>query len=404
MHDGAQAQEPPAEPQPAHHQHQHSRGHTTLATFVQGEVLRGGFHASADGAGSSSSGGASASAVRQGSPGTTTPPAFEARGSRREPSSSSTGGLTPGSGQASQGQLPLVSSTALVLLASEPRTQQAASGSVSFLRQGSSRTLLHSISISTGPGAPTLSMLEQASGSGGGTNSPTPSGTAPNSPHKSTLPSVLAGAVTRARSLLGGARPASAGQVTLPLPASSSETAPAHQDEQRVPQGGTASAPAASAHVSAHAPPLTLLDGPAPGTIASAAGQQQAALAQLPLALQAPQSQQGFQGPPAVRPSPAILDQVERLLAGAGEWTWNSFDLDEATQGHPLSCLSFYLFHSSGLIDDFALDRTKLARCAHALTDFFSVRMLLPRGLVHMLREGVPSVGLACECATASGK
>ena len=50
------------------------------------------------------------------------------------------------------------------------------------------------------------------------------------------------------------------------------------------------------------------------------------------------------------------------MLATCEEWQFDPFALAEATQGHPLSALSFYLFHRQGLIERFSINPTTLAR------------------------------------------
>ena len=56
--------------------------------------------------------------------------------------------------------------------------------------------------------------------------------------------------------------------------------------------------------------------------------------------------------------------QVERLLEHAyGAWTgFDAFALHEATQGHALSVLSFFLLHRTGLTATLGLNRVRLAR------------------------------------------
>ncbi|PNH12446.1 Calcium/calmodulin-dependent 3',5'-cyclic nucleotide phosphodiesterase 1C [Tetrabaena socialis] len=61
-------------------------------------------------------------------------------------------------------------------------------------------------------------------------------------------------------------------------------------------------------------------------------------------------------------PPPAILEEVERLLGSADCWQFDMWRLREATQGHPLSALGFYLMQRQGLIARFRLDPVKLAR------------------------------------------
>ncbi|KAG2451386.1 hypothetical protein HYH02_003987 [Chlamydomonas schloesseri] len=60
-------------------------------------------------------------------------------------------------------------------------------------------------------------------------------------------------------------------------------------------------------------------------------------------------------------PAP-VLDEVERALALADEWKYDTWHLAEVTKGHALSCLAFYLLHREGLISQFRIKPTKLAR------------------------------------------
>ena len=55
--------------------------------------------------------------------------------------------------------------------------------------------------------------------------------------------------------------------------------------------------------------------------------------------------------------------QVDRILDAAfHSFSFNSFALHEATAGHPLSVLAFFLLHKSGLISAFGMHPIKLAR------------------------------------------
>lgn len=63
--------------------------------------------------------------------------------------------------------------------------------------------------------------------------------------------------------------------------------------------------------------------------------------------------------PPAC---PLPHPKMTSLLAGVDEWQYDSFALDAATGGRPLSCLAFHLFERQGLIKTLKLDATKLAR------------------------------------------
>ncbi|KAG2492524.1 hypothetical protein HYH03_009189 [Edaphochlamys debaryana] len=66
-------------------------------------------------------------------------------------------------------------------------------------------------------------------------------------------------------------------------------------------------------------------------------------------------------GPPPPLP-PAILDEVERTLAAADGWQFDTWRLQEVTQGHALSCLGFYLMQREGLISTFKIKPVTLAR------------------------------------------
>jgi hypothetical protein len=57
-----------------------------------------------------------------------------------------------------------------------------------------------------------------------------------------------------------------------------------------------------------------------------------------------------------------VPSQVVVALAHIGEWTYNMFDLDEATGGRPLSALAYHLFDQTGLTTRLKLDRVKLSR------------------------------------------
>lgn len=54
--------------------------------------------------------------------------------------------------------------------------------------------------------------------------------------------------------------------------------------------------------------------------------------------------------------------QLSRVLAGADEWRFDAFKLDEVSNGRPLSCMAFYLIKRMGLIQAVNLNETKLAR------------------------------------------
>lgn len=69
----------------------------------------------------------------------------------------------------------------------------------------------------------------------------------------------------------------------------------------------------------------------------------------------------------AAPPAPVYQD-VELLLHQAyTSWTFDSFELDAATDGHPLSCLGYFLLQATGLVKSFKLEALKLARFLRAV-------------------------------------
>ncbi|KAG2436688.1 hypothetical protein HXX76_006216 [Chlamydomonas incerta] len=73
----------------------------------------------------------------------------------------------------------------------------------------------------------------------------------------------------------------------------------------------------------------------------------------------------GMVPPPG--PPPPVIEEVERLLADADSWTFDTWRLAEATQGHALSAMAFYLMHREGLITKFKIKPAILARLLRAL-------------------------------------
>ncbi|PNW87229.1 hypothetical protein CHLRE_02g114100v5 [Chlamydomonas reinhardtii] len=84
---------------------------------------------------------------------------------------------------------------------------------------------------------------------------------------------------------------------------------------------------------------------------------------------QQPPQQQQQQPPPPQPPPPPVIEEVERLLAGADAWQFDTWRLAEATSGHALSCLGFYLLQREGLIAHFRIRPHRLARLLRALED-----------------------------------
>ena len=54
--------------------------------------------------------------------------------------------------------------------------------------------------------------------------------------------------------------------------------------------------------------------------------------------------------------------QVEKVLAGADGWQFDTWRLREVTNGHPLSALGFFLIQRAGLIPRLKLKPAVLAR------------------------------------------
>lgn len=50
------------------------------------------------------------------------------------------------------------------------------------------------------------------------------------------------------------------------------------------------------------------------------------------------------------------------MLAKAGHWQFDTFQLEDVTDGRPLSALAMYLFQEAGLVEEFKLDVKVLLR------------------------------------------
>lgn len=66
--------------------------------------------------------------------------------------------------------------------------------------------------------------------------------------------------------------------------------------------------------------------------------------------------------------------QVSKALESANHWQFDAFKLTESTDGHPLSALGFYAFHSAGLIGRFGFKAPALARYLRRVEDGYRVR------------------------------
>lgn len=56
--------------------------------------------------------------------------------------------------------------------------------------------------------------------------------------------------------------------------------------------------------------------------------------------------------------------QLERMLNTSNQWQFDAFKLQEASNGHPLSALGYFLFNQAGLITKFNMKPILLARYA----------------------------------------
>ncbi|KAG2485174.1 hypothetical protein HYH03_016064 [Edaphochlamys debaryana] len=61
-------------------------------------------------------------------------------------------------------------------------------------------------------------------------------------------------------------------------------------------------------------------------------------------------------------PPPALIEEVEKMLAGVDSWTFDMWHFKEVTQGHALSALGFYLFQRSGLLRRYKIKPPMMAR------------------------------------------
>ena len=57
-----------------------------------------------------------------------------------------------------------------------------------------------------------------------------------------------------------------------------------------------------------------------------------------------------------------LSPQLTAIFQRVDDWQFDSFALEEASGGRPLSCLGFHLLKRSGVMKHFHLDETKLAR------------------------------------------
>ncbi|MEW5312657.1 MAG: hypothetical protein WDW38_004274 [Sanguina aurantia] len=65
----------------------------------------------------------------------------------------------------------------------------------------------------------------------------------------------------------------------------------------------------------------------------------------------------------------SLTPAMEASLGKVDEWRFDAFELSDATQGHPLSALSFWLLQRSSIISTFELDPARLARFLRRVED-----------------------------------
>ncbi|GFR52553.1 hypothetical protein Agub_g15141 [Astrephomene gubernaculifera] len=61
-------------------------------------------------------------------------------------------------------------------------------------------------------------------------------------------------------------------------------------------------------------------------------------------------------------PAKSLLDEVERLLSISGEWQYDMWSLQQASGGHALSVMGFFLIQQAGLLERCHMEPLKLAR------------------------------------------
>ena len=54
--------------------------------------------------------------------------------------------------------------------------------------------------------------------------------------------------------------------------------------------------------------------------------------------------------------------QLSKALGSIDAWQFDSFELEEASIGRPLSCLAFHLMKKMNIVKHFQLDEIKLTR------------------------------------------
>ncbi len=60
--------------------------------------------------------------------------------------------------------------------------------------------------------------------------------------------------------------------------------------------------------------------------------------------------------------STACVPQLQQVLATANTWQFDAYALEEASKGHPLSVLAFWLIRNSGCMEYASMDGMTLAR------------------------------------------
>ncbi|KXZ49452.1 hypothetical protein GPECTOR_21g678 [Gonium pectorale] len=71
-------------------------------------------------------------------------------------------------------------------------------------------------------------------------------------------------------------------------------------------------------------------------------------------------------------PPRAMVDEVERLLAQVDSWQFDTWALQEASGGHALSVLGYYLIQRAGLMERFRIEPLTLARLLRTLESGYS--------------------------------
>ncbi|CAL8464523.1 g4058 [Coccomyxa elongata] len=97
----------------------------------------------------------------------------------------------------------------------------------------------------------------------------------------------------------------------------------------------------------------------------------------------------------------SLTSQVDRLLAAADDWGFDTIQLGKATGGRPLSCLAFFLMQQQALISGLGLDEQRLVNFLLAVEDLYGDHAYHNRPVCPSINSTISSYA-ACETAHAA--